>query len=53
MEVKTWLLIVRIINILAAILMVGFEIWFIIVLLGSDVAFIDGLIRMFTPVFVM
>ncbi len=44
---------VRIINILAAILMVGFEIWFIIVLLGSDIDFINGLIRMFTPVFVM
>lgn len=53
MQLKTWLLVVRVINILAALMMLGFEAWFIIDLLRSNVEIIVLIIRMFTPAFVM
>lgn len=53
MQLKTWLLWVRVINVFAALLMVVFETWFIIDLLRSHVEILVLIIRMFTPAFVM
>jgi hypothetical protein len=53
MELKNWLLAVRIINIIASLLMVGFEIWYIIDLLQSDASIPTVIVRMFTPAFIM
>ena len=53
MELKCWLLFVRILNITGASLMVGFEIWFMVDLLRSDQSLLTTFVRMFTPYFVM
>lgn len=53
MELKTWLLIIRILNILCATLMVGFEIWFTVELFTSHHTFFVIVIRIFMPLFVV
>lgn len=53
MNLKAWLLIVRIVNILASILMCVFEFWFVIDLLGSGASFLTVIVRLFVPIFVM
>lgn len=53
MELKNWLLAVRIINIIASLLMVGFEVWYIIDLFQSDASLLTIIVRLFTPAFVM
>lgn len=53
MELKTWLLVIRILNILCASLMVGFEIWYTVELVTSQLAFFVVGIRIFMPLFVV
>jgi len=53
MELKTWLLIVRILNIICAAMMVGFEIWYVVALFEDHKGFFVTIIRLFTPAFVM
>jgi hypothetical protein len=53
MKLKEWLLIIRILNILCAVLMIAFEVWFSIDLLGSKTTLYTKIIRMFMPVFMV
>jgi hypothetical protein len=53
MELKTWLLVIRILNILCATLMVGFEVWFTVDLFMSSHNFFTIFIRIFMPIFVV
>lgn len=53
MELKSWLLGIRILNILCAAMMVGFEIWYMVELLESDKGFFVKIIRLFVPAFVV
>jgi hypothetical protein len=53
MELKTWFLVVRIINLLSAAMILGFQIWFIIALVIQDRGFFGFMIRIFAPIFMM
>jgi hypothetical protein len=53
MELKCWLLTIRILNIIGATMMTAFEIWFTVELFLSDVPFFGTIVRMFVPIFVV
>jgi hypothetical protein len=50
---KTWLLVIRVLNILCATVMVGFEVWYTVELVTSDLSFFVVVIRFFMPLFVV
>lgn len=52
-ELKTWLLVVRVVNLLSAGMIIGFQIWFIVALILQDRGFFGFTIRIFAPVFMM
>lgn len=53
MEIKTWLLIIRILNFLCSGMLIGFEIWFIVELIVSDTGIYGVMIQIFAPIFIM
>ena len=53
MELKTWLLIVRILNLLGVLMLVGFEIWFLVDLFVFTKNVYGILLRIWAPLFIM
>lgn len=53
MKLKDWLLVVRILNILCALFIIGFEIWFTIDLIESHNNFSVKIVRIFMPIFMV
>lgn len=52
MELKTWLMAVRIINCISAAMLIGFQIWFLVDLFSSKTVF-GILLKIWAPLFIM
>lgn len=53
MELKTWLICIRILNFASAGMLIGFEIWFIIRLLSIHTAFYEFILQIPAPALFM
>jgi hypothetical protein len=53
MSTGSWLMTVRVINIISAALIIGFEMWFLVDLFISDQPAITIIIRLFVPIFIV
>ena len=54
MELKTWLIIVRILNCLSSLMLISFQIWFLVDLFSSNSKTVYGImICIWAPIFVM
>ncbi len=53
MSTGSWLMTVRVINIISAALIIGFEMWFLVELFTSHQPAITIIIRLFVPIFVV
>jgi hypothetical protein len=53
MSTGSWLMTVRVINIISAALIIGFEMWFLVDLFTSDQPAITIIIRLFVPIFIV
>lgn len=52
MEMKTWLLIVRILNCITATMLIGFQIWFLVDLFMNKTVY-EILLKIWAPIFIM
>lgn len=53
MELKTWLMVVRILNCISAAMLLGFQTWFIVELFTQHRSFYGIILRIWAPIFIM
>ena len=53
MELKTWLTVVRVLNCLCSLMLVGFQIWFIVDLVEQHRTIYGFMLRIWAPIFIM
>lgn len=51
MELKTWLLMVRLLNCISGLLLISFQIWFVIELFCQNRTFFGVMLRIWAPLF--
>lgn len=53
MELKTWLTVVRVMNCLCSLMLIGFQIWYIVALFQQSRTPFGFMLRIWAPLFIM